>query len=103
MIWELELWYQSNDELSQSLVFLNLLTTQIDGTTAQGCVVKISDGIALSWNGNCIHHCTLIRTKNGMPVTDSVEGENGHCSGNIYGFHFVNAMHNLASYPSMRV
>jgi len=95
--------FDTNDELSQSFVFPNLLTTQTNGTTAQGCVVKISDGIALSWNGNCIRHCTLIHTKNGMPVTDSVEGENGHCSGNIYGFHFVNSMCNLASYPSMRV
>jgi len=95
--------FDSDEPLSQSFIFPNLVITNTDGSTAQGCVVKISDGLLLSWNGNCICHCTLIHTKNGIPFTDAVEGENGYCSGNIYGFHFVNSMCNLASHPSMRV
>jgi len=87
--------FDSDEPLSQSFVFPNLVTTNTDGSTAQGCVVKISDGLLLSWNGNCIHHCTSIRTRNSVPNTDA--------SGNIYGFHFVNSMRSLASYPSMRI
>jgi len=42
--------------------------------------------------------------QNGVPNSAAYDGENkSYVSGNIYGFHFGNSMHSLASHPSVSI
>jgi len=74
----------------QYLVFNNIKQVRNDETIKQGVMIKLSDGMMMSFQGSTLRHGTTIRH-------DSASGK--LCPhGNIYGIHFGLSMPSLTHF-----
>ena len=79
----------------QYLVFNNIVETIDNKVVKEGVMIKISDGMIMSFQGNTLRHGTTIRR-------DSSTGE--LCpSGNVYGIHFGLSMPTLTALRRARI
>jgi len=79
----------------QYLVFNNIEQTIDNETTKKGVMIKLSDGMVMSFQGSTLRHGTTIRR-------DSATGRIGS-PGNVYGIHFGLSMPTLTSLRHLRI
>jgi len=92
------LWVMDNEasqKFDQYLTFNNIIETVESRQNKKGVMIKISDGMLMSFQGSCLHHGTTIRR-------DSATGQ--LCpEGNIYGIHFGLSLLTLTSMQCKRI
>jgi hypothetical protein len=70
------IWVEERPNLAQNFYFILPNTTFTNNSGIKKAVmIKLSHGIAISWNGKLIRHCTSVTTI----------GENNHVYGNFFG------------------
>jgi len=79
----------------QYLVFNNIEQTIDNKTTKKGVMIKLSNGMVMSFQGSTLRHGTTIRR-------DSATGRIGS-PGNVYGIHFGLSMPTLTSLCCLRI
>jgi len=86
---------EANQCCDQYLVFNNVVETKNNEEGKRGLLIKISDGMIMSFQGDTLCHGTTIRR-------DSITGK--VCpDGNIYGIHFGLSMPSLTSFRRIRI
>jgi len=92
------LWVMDNEasqKFDQYLTFNNIIETVESRHNKKGVMIKISDGMLMSFQGSCLHHGTTIHR-------DSATGQ--LCpEGNIYGIHFGLSLLMLTSMRCKRI
>jgi len=92
------LWVMDNDAwkiFDQYLVFNNVVQTMDGKDVRHGLLIKISNGMIMSFQGNTLQHGTTIRC-------DAITGK--LCpKGNIYGIHFGLSLPKLNSFHCVRI
>jgi len=92
------LWVMDNDAwkiFDQYLVFNNIVQTMDGKDVRHGLLIKISDGMIMSFQGNTLRHGTTI-------CHDAVTGK--LCpKGNIYGIHFGLSLPKLNSFCHVHI
>jgi len=92
------LWVMDDDAdryCDQCLVFNNVMETINNEERKSGLLIKISDGMIMSFQGDTLRHGTTIRP-------NSITGK--LCPpGNIYGIHFGLSMPSLTSFRCIRI
>ena len=86
---------EAANNCDQYLVFNNIVTVHDGQESKEGVLIKISDGMIMSFQGNNLRHGTTIRH-------DSITGK--LCPpGNVYGIHFGLSMPTLTAMRRMRI
>jgi len=86
---------EAANNCDQYLVFNNIVTVHDGQESKEGVLIKISDGMMMSFQGNNLRHGTIIRR-------DSITGK--LCPpGNVYGIHFGLSMPTLTAMRHMRI
>ena len=86
---------EASNNCNQYLVFNNIVTIHDGQESKEGVLVKICDGMIMSFQGNTLCHGTTIRR-------NSITGE--LCPpGNVYSIHFRLSMPTLTAMQCMRI